>query len=640
MIGLIAGGFWILALTVPAALLLRPWRQADQVLAGFCALATTVVAGAAMVALGQQLDGGAPVFTEIPALLVAGPPVALMIDPAAAIGLLVIGGIGCCCSVHAMGAAPQRAWRATDHRPRRRVGFLACGVLLACLMVLARAPAVVMLAWTGAVACWLVLYGVRRQGRAWRVLRWLWVAAAAGLALLGLAMHFGPDGPKAQYAPGGTEALLVGLAFVGWLSIALALGHAARRTVAIDRIPVVVLGVLMPVAASLVAVRWLLDLALHAAPGAAQASVGAALLCAGGFCAAVAARRAFHTQRDEEVWPVAAVAGFSLAALALGLGLVFRAHGLASLASLAVTAALFQIAATAVAAAAAGLARDAGCWMSARRRPGLRGQFRLMPFTGVVALVAAAAQACLPLLIGFPGLWLSFQAVLSLGATGSVVFAVLMPVLLGVLVLVPGTLLVALAREWATQQLGLPRHRIGGGIQDGDWPMIAALVLLCALCVLPAIAPGAVAAVFEISALRVAGLSDLADVAVGESPLLLRPAELGGGLGPAIAGQAIPGGGYAPLVLLGLAVPLVLALRLVLVAGVPGLLAGAPRDRIVVAGAAAEIGVRQVSRGQRRARSRKGPSEPLPDTLRSWLSGGDESGDGAAATAGSGTGDD
>jgi len=196
-------------------------------------------------------------------------------------------------------------------------------------------------------------------------------------------------------------------------------------------------------------------------------------------------------QRDlKTMLAYSTVENIGIVAIGLGLALMFRGDGLASLAALAMIAALLHALNHALLKSL--LFCGAGAVLNAT---GLRDIERLgalihrMPVTGFCFLIGAAGLSALPPLNGFVSEWLTFQAIL----TGihlpqwELKFGI---VVIAALLALTAALAAALfVRAFGIVFLGRPRSAAATAATEGSSTMRAALLVLAAACVVLGVLP-------------------------------------------------------------------------------------------------------------------------------------------------------
>jgi formate hydrogenlyase subunit 3/multisubunit Na+/H+ antiporter MnhD subunit len=177
---------------------------------------------------------------------------------------------------------------------------------------------------------------------------------------------------------------------------------------------------------------------------------------------------------------------------ALGLALAFRANGMAALAALALTAALFHIFNHMLFKSLLFMAAGAVLAATGRRGlDGLGGLIHRMPATAFLALVGVTAIAALPPLNGFASEWLLFQGVLQSPELPQPALQFLVPAAGGMLALSAALAAACFVRFYGIAFLGRPRTPEAVGAGETDRWSLGAMTCLAALCALAGVLPGA-----------------------------------------------------------------------------------------------------------------------------------------------------
>lgn len=178
---------------------------------------------------------------------------------------------------------------------------------------------------------------------------------------------------------------------------------------------------------------------------------------------------------------------------ALGLALAFRANGMAALAALALTAALFHVFNHMLFKSLLFMAAGAVLAATGRRRlDALGGLIGRMPATAFLALVGVTAISALPPLNGFASEWLLFQGILQSPELPQPALQLLLPSAGGLLALSAALAAACFVRFYGVAFLGRPRSDAAAAAAEADRWSLAAMALLAALCVLAGILPGVV----------------------------------------------------------------------------------------------------------------------------------------------------
>jgi hydrogenase-4 component B len=177
--------------------------------------------------------------------------------------------------------------------------------------------------------------------------------------------------------------------------------------------------------------------------------------------------------------------------IGLGLGLAFKAHGMAWAAALALTAALLHVFNHSLFKSL--LFFGAGAVLTAtgeRDMEHLGGLIHRMPQTAFTFLIGCAAISALPPLNGFVSEWLTFQAILVSPQLPSWGLKFLVPAV-GALLALSATLAAAcFVKAFGVTFLGRARTPSAMAAQETDRFSLAAMFLLAALCLAAGILPG------------------------------------------------------------------------------------------------------------------------------------------------------
>lgn len=178
---------------------------------------------------------------------------------------------------------------------------------------------------------------------------------------------------------------------------------------------------------------------------------------------------------------------------ALGLSIVFRAHGLTALASLALIAALYHCLNHAVMKSLLFAATGAVLHATDQRSLGrLGGLIHRMPWVAWLTLVGALSLAGLPPLNGFMSEWLLLQAFLFSPDIPDGYLRMLIPIATAALVLAAALAAYVMVKFYGVVFLGVPREPALDRARDADPWQRAGLVFLAAWCVLLGLFPALV----------------------------------------------------------------------------------------------------------------------------------------------------
>lgn len=247
----------------------------------------------------------------------------------------------------------------------------------------------------------------------------------------------------------------------------------------------------VPAAALYVLARLLFDLAGPAQP----AWFGMPLLAIGVASAVLGGLRATQEDDLKSVLGSAAIGQSGLVTVALGVALAARATDLPAVAALALGGALVQALAASLALALLLLAADAvEAGAGSRRLSRLGGLTRGMPRMTLAVLAGAAGLAALPPGSGFPGLWLTVQALFAAPRPGGLAMQATLVVAAGLTALAVALGAVAAVRLVGVAFLGRPRTPRAAAAQDPPAPLRHAALGLAAASLLVGLLPGPVLA--------------------------------------------------------------------------------------------------------------------------------------------------
>lgn len=323
------------------------------------------------------------------------------------------------------------------------------------------------------------------------------VMAALGTLALLLAMGLlaGPEGAyafdsmRARAEPGWIGHLVVLLALLGAGSKAgLVPLHAwlpLAHPVAPAHVSALLSGVMTKVALYGLA-RILFDLL-----GEPAWWWGGVLMLVGGGGAVFALAHALVERDIKRLLAWSTVENLSVIATALGLALVFRAHGLDAAAALAATAALLHalnhmVMKTLLFCGSGSVLHGAGTGDLER----LGGLVHRLPATGAAMLVGAAAISALPPLNGFASEWLLFQAVLQSPVLPPWLLKLATPAVGALLALAAALAAACFVRLYGIAFLGRPRSPEAATAHEADPLSQAGLLAAAALCLVMGVFPG------------------------------------------------------------------------------------------------------------------------------------------------------
>lgn len=166
----------------------------------------------------------------------------------------------------------------------------------------------------------------------------------------------------------------------------------------------------------------------------------------------------------------------------IGLSILFRAYGMASLAALALTAALYHVASHGAFKSLLFLGTGSVLHATGERNLGrLGGLMRFMPWTGWAALIGMLAAAGLPPFGGFVSEWLLLQSFLFTPGLPNSFLNMLIPIVAAVIALVGALAGYVMVKFFGVIFLGQPReHKLYGAHDAGRWERAGFAWLVCA----------------------------------------------------------------------------------------------------------------------------------------------------------------
>ncbi len=344
---------------------------------------------------------------------------------------------------------------------------------------------------------WLLVLATHRQpGTAQAAYVYLVMAAIGGVALLlafgvlaGLSGDYSFAAIRSASRGGTAVTAAILLTLVGAGSKAglvplhawLPLAHPAAPS----HVSALMSGAMTKVALYVI-LRVLFDLTVGPSGGAGWWP-GLILIFLGGLSAVMGALYALLESDLKKLLAYSTVENVGIVALGLGLALVFRASGLAGLATLALGAALLHAFNHALLKGL--LFCGAGAVINAtgeRDIERLGGLIRRLPATSACFLIGAAGLSALPPLNGFVSEWLTFQAIL--GGTQLSLWELKFAVVVAGAVLALAAALAAavFVRAFGIAFLGRPRSAAAAAAveREGELPMRIAFYLFTCLCFL------------------------------------------------------------------------------------------------------------------------------------------------------------
>ena len=179
-----------------------------------------------------------------------------------------------------------------------------------------------------------------------------------------------------------------------------------------------------------------------------------------------------------------------LVTLALGTAALLRSSGAATVATIAMTAALLHLLSHAAFKTLAFL--GAGAVLSAtglRDLDKLGGLARRMPATTVLFGIGALGASGLPLGAGFASEWLLFQSLIHSPHGTNTMLALAMPLSVGAVALTSGLGILAMVKAFGVGFLARPRSAAAEAAREAPPSMVAGMTLAAAACMVFAVAP-------------------------------------------------------------------------------------------------------------------------------------------------------
>jgi hydrogenase-4 component B len=416
------------------------------------------------------------------------------LDPLAAFFLAVVGLGSAGASLYALGYGRH------EHEPQRVLPFYPAFLAALNLVVVADDAFSFLFAWElMSLTSWaLVMSHDRENGNAYAGYVYIIMAIFSGLALLlCFGLLAGPTGSyafvamRAVHPTPGVAALALVLALIGAGSKAgvvplhawLPLAHPAAPS----HVSALMSGVMTKVAVYGF-VRIVFDLL-----GAPTAWSGIVVLAVGGITAVLGVLYALMEHDLKRLLAYHTVENIGIIFIGLGLALAFGANGLATAATLALTAALFHVFNHSVFKSL--LFFGAGAVLTAtgeRDMDRLGGLIHRMPRTAFAFLVGCVAISALPPLNGFVSEWLTFQAILLHPDLPQWGFKIMIPADGALLALSAALAAACFVKAFGVTFLGRPRTPVAADAREVDRCSLAAMFAFAGLCLLAGIFPGVV----------------------------------------------------------------------------------------------------------------------------------------------------
>jgi hydrogenase-4 component B len=453
---------------------------------------------AALAALVFLLDGARAIELVVP----IGLPwlgTHLRLDALAALFLLLLNLVGALASVFALGYAGH------DAEPERALPPYPLFVAAMNLVLIADDAYSFLVSWEFmSLTSWLLVLTSHRPDETRRAAFVYLVMASIGTIALLLAFGI-LAGASGDYA----FAAIRGVPHAGWigsLAVFLVLFGAGSKAglvplhawlplahpAAPSHVSALMSGVMTKIAVYAM-IRVLFDLI-----GEPVWWWGAVLLVVGGVTAPLGVLYAIMQRDLKTLLAYSTVENIGIIAIGLGLSISFKANGLATLAVLALAAALFHAVNHGLFKSLLFLVSGAIAVATGERDlEKLGGLIHRLPVTAAVALVAAAAVSALPPLNGFISEWLTFQAVLGGVQLPQWLLKFAVPVVGAMLALSAAFAAVCFVKAYGIAFLGRPRSDAAALAVEVGATMTMPMLILAALCVIAGIVPTAVIALIE-----------------------------------------------------------------------------------------------------------------------------------------------
>src|SRR5437773_6458511 len=465
--------------------------------------AAGALSGMGAAALG--LAAGRSSVLELPSAL---PEAALefSLDALSAAYLILIGLVAVPAAIYSLGYGPERAVGAVDGalgrhstgwRPARAIVPLF--LLAMSLVVLANSVFTFLLFWeVMSLASYFLVIGRGDSPENLSAGRWYAGMAHAGFAAIAAALWLAAAGTEAgrfeeirqaagMLAPAARHAVFL-LALLGFGSKAGVLPlHAwlpRAHPAAPSHVSALMSGVMLKIG-----MYGLLRVGLDLLGGGPPWWGG--LVLALGVMSALGGILSALIENDlKRLLAYSSVENLGIIFIAVGIGLVFQSYGMASLAALALVAALYH--ALNHAAFKGLLFLGSGAVLQAtgtRDMEQMGGLIKRMPRTAALFLVGAAAIAALPPLNGFASEWMIFQSLLAGATLPYPLMAAMMAVAAGILALTGGLAAACFVKAFGIPFLAMPRSRRSAEAREAPPSMQLAMAALATACVVLGVLP-------------------------------------------------------------------------------------------------------------------------------------------------------
>lgn len=465
----------------------RGWPAVESALSG----GLTAVIGTLGLALGLSVVFGQPRHLQIGWLLpLVG--VSFDLDPLGGVFIAATGAVSIAVGIYAIGYAKREHWA--------RFPMVTLPLFVSAMLLVPAAGSVTtfLLAWElmAATSLFLVLSehrrdAVRSAGAFYAIMTQLGFAAIL-IALVVLAASggetFAAIARHAADLPPGTRTTVFLLTLMGFGSKAGLLPLHAWLPRAHPEAPSPV-SALMSAAMVNMGIYGIIRIDLQLL-GPGPHWWGLTLMIFGAVSAVFGVLQASVATDLKQLLAYSTTENMGLVTLALGTAALLRSSGAATVATIAMTAALLHLLSHAAFKTLAFL--GAGSVLSAtglRDLDKLGGLARRMPATTVLFGIGALGASGLPLGAGFASEWLLFQSLIHSPHGTNTMLALAMPLSVGAVALTSGLGILAMVKAFGVGFLARPRSAAAEAAREAPPSMVAGMTLAAAACMVFAVAP-------------------------------------------------------------------------------------------------------------------------------------------------------
>ena len=465
----------------------RGWPAVESALSG----GLTAVIGTLGLALGLSVVFGRPRHLRIGWLLpLVG--VSFDLDPLGGVFIAATGAVSIAVGIYAIGYAKREHWA--------RFPMVTLPLFVSAMLLVPAAGSVTtfLLAWElmAATSLFLVLSehrrdAVRSAGAFYAIMTQLGFAAIL-IALVVLAASggetFAAIARHAADLPPGTRTTVFLLTLMGFGSKAGLLPLHAWLPRAHPEAPSPV-SALMSAAMVNMGIYGIIRIDLQLL-GPGPHWWGLTLMIFGAVSAVFGVLQASVATDLKQLLAYSTTENMGLVTLALGTAALLRSSGAATVATIAMTAALLHLLSHAAFKTLAFL--GAGSVLSAtglRDLDKLGGLARRMPATTVLFGIGALGASGLPLGAGFASEWLLFQSLIHSPHGTNTMLALAMPLSVGAVALTSGLGILAMVKAFGVGFLARPRSAAAEAAREAPPSMVAGMTLAAAACMVFAVAP-------------------------------------------------------------------------------------------------------------------------------------------------------